>query len=59
MPNPANYENESDWMAACVPAVVAEGKPRKVAVAQCINIWRNRKKEYLKSVTEAEKKLEK
>jgi HK97 family phage major capsid protein/HK97 family phage prohead protease len=44
MPDPSNYDNESDWMSACVPAVVDEGKPHDQAVAQCMQMWRDRDK---------------
>ena len=44
MPDPSNYESEDEWMAACVPAVIDEGKPRDQAVAQCLNMWRERDK---------------
>jgi hypothetical protein len=39
MPNPSNYDNESDWMSACVPTVVAEGGTQEQAVAQCLSMW--------------------
>lgn len=43
MPEPENYENEDDWMAACVPVRIDEGDDQKQAVAVCLNIWRERK----------------
>jgi len=39
MPNPANYENESDWMAACVPTRIDEGDSQKQAEAVCLDMW--------------------
>lgn len=39
MPDPANYSSEDEWMAACVPAVIDEGKPQDQAVAQCMQMW--------------------
>jgi len=44
MPDPTNYDNESDWMSACVPAVMDEGRTNEQAVAQCLNMWSNKKK---------------
>jgi HK97 family phage prohead protease len=46
MPNVSDYDNEQDWMHACVPAMLDEGKPQDQAVAACMNIWRNRDKRY-------------
>jgi HK97 family phage prohead protease len=45
MPDPKNYENEDDWMAACVPAVKEEGAEQDEAVAQCMNMWKERSAE--------------
>lgn len=45
MPDPSKYDNEDDWMAACVPSVRDEGKPQDQAVAQCLNMWRDRNKQ--------------
>lgn len=42
MPDPSNYSSEDEWMAACVPAVEAEGKPHDAAVGQCLGMWRER-----------------
>jgi hypothetical protein len=42
MPDPNNYDNESDWMSACVPTVVAEGRTQDQAVAQCLSMWSNK-----------------
>ncbi len=39
MPDPNEYNTESDWMTACVPKMVSEGKPQDQAVAACTNIW--------------------
>src|SRR5512139_317908 len=44
MPNVSNYDNEQDWMAACVPAMLDEGKPQEQAVAACLTMWRERDK---------------
>ena len=39
MPDPSEYENEKEWMAACVPRMMDEGKEQDQAVAACINMW--------------------
>jgi len=44
MPNPKDYKDEDSFMAACVPAVKGEGKDQDQAVAQCINMWKERDK---------------
>jgi hypothetical protein len=44
MPNPKDYDNQDDWMAACVPTHIEEGDEQDQAVAACINIWQNRNK---------------
>ncbi len=41
-PDPALYNTESSFMAACVPQVISEGKSQEQAVAQCSSIWKNR-----------------
>ena len=42
MPNPSDYDNQKDWMAACVPTRKDEhpdeGQDQSVAV--CLSIWR-------------------
>jgi HK97 family phage prohead protease len=43
MPNPSNYDNQSDWMEYCVPIVMDEnGGDNDQAVAQCISMWENK-----------------
>lgn len=42
MPNPNEYENESEWMGVCVPAMVDEGKDNDQAVAACMSMWANK-----------------
>ncbi len=44
MPDPNNYESESEWMSACVPVRVSEGDDNDQAVAVCMNMWRNKGK---------------
>lgn len=39
MPDPNNYDNENDWMASCVPALVNEGRDHDQAVAACLDMW--------------------
>ena len=39
MPDPSNYSSQSDWMSACVPAVMEEGRTNDQAVAQCLSMW--------------------
>jgi len=45
MPNPNQYKNEKDFMRECMHQTLhMEKKDRDNAVAQCLNMWRNRKK---------------
>lgn len=44
MPDQSKYHTEDEWMAACVPVVLDEGKDHDQAVAQCLNMWRERPK---------------
>lgn len=44
MPNPSNYNNKTEFMEACIPEVINEGKDKDQAVAQCSSMWENRKK---------------
>lgn len=43
MPNVSDYENESDWMGACVPKMMGEGKENEQAVAACASMWSEKK----------------
>lgn len=43
MPDPKEYENESDWMAACVPVRIEEGDEQDQAVAVCMSMWKEKK----------------
>lgn len=43
MPDPNNYQNEDEWMAACVPVRIEEGDEQDQAVAVCMSMWRERK----------------
>lgn len=45
MPNPGKYDSKNSWMDACMHQVKkVEGKPQNQAVAQCLNMWRNKDK---------------
>ena len=44
MPDVADFDNQADWMGACVPARKEEGDEQDQAVAVCLNIWRERNK---------------
>lgn len=39
MPDVNEYDNEKDWMEACIPAHIDEGKPQDQAVAICASQW--------------------
>lgn len=43
MPNPSEYENEKDFMGACVPMAVREGREQSQAVAMCSSMWKEKK----------------
>lgn len=43
MPEPTDYDNETDWMHACVPVQINEGKEQDQAVAICMQMWRDKK----------------
>ncbi len=42
MPDIANYEEEDEWMGACVPAMIDEGREQDQAVAACMSMWREK-----------------
>lgn len=44
MPDPSAYENEKEWMAACVPKRIEEGDEQDQAVAVCMGMWRDKDK---------------
>jgi hypothetical protein len=56
MPDVGKYETEDDWMEACVPKMVDEGKSQDQAVAACLNQWRN-KEEAKESLWQKAKEL--
>ena len=39
MPDPNEYSSEKEFMAACVPRMMDEGKEQDQAVAACISMW--------------------
>ena len=39
MPNPMDFTDEKEWMGACVPKMMDEGKDNGQAVAACTNMW--------------------
>jgi Escherichia/Staphylococcus phage prohead protease len=41
MPDPSKYETEQEFMEACIPQVMDEGKTHKQAVGQCAGMWRD------------------
>lgn len=46
LPSPSDYDNESDFMGACVPVEINGGRDQDQAVAICLNTWRNRGKSF-------------
>jgi len=59
MPNPKDFNDQNDWMDACMHQVKkVEGKPQEQAVAQCLAIWRDKgKKKKKKSAAEIIRKI--
>jgi hypothetical protein len=39
MPNMKDFDNQDDWMKACVPRMMEEGKDNEQAVAACMGMW--------------------
>jgi hypothetical protein len=43
MPSPKKYKSKPKYMKSCMHQVkTVEGKPQKQAVAQCLNVWKNK-----------------
>lgn len=42
MPDPKEYNNESDWMGYCVPKMMGKGKDNDQAVAACMSMWKDK-----------------
>jgi len=45
MPNISDFDNEQDWMSACVPMRLDEGDDQDQAVAVCMTMWRDKDKD--------------
>lgn len=43
MPNPNEYNNEEEFMSACISTAAGEGKEQDQAVAMCKNMWAEKK----------------
>jgi len=43
MPSVKEFDNEKDWMAACVPQMESEGRKNDQAVAACMSMWKQGK----------------
>jgi len=39
VPDPEGFDNESDWMEACMSTATEEGKDNDQAVAMCMRMW--------------------
>jgi len=57
MPDIADYDNEEEWMAACVPARIEEGDEQDQAVAVCLDMWREGKGNALKAIRRTDETL--
>ena len=45
MLDPKKYDNQNDWMDACMHSMRREeGKPQQQSVAVCLSKWRNKDK---------------
>jgi HK97 family phage major capsid protein/HK97 family phage prohead protease len=44
MPDPSKYDDESEWMEACMSAAADEGREHDQATAMCLQMWRDRNK---------------
>lgn len=42
MPDPEGFEEEDDWMEACVSTKMDEGKAQDQAVATCLQMWKDK-----------------
>lgn len=42
MPEPQNYQDESEWMAVCVQKRIEEGDEQEQSVAVCLQMWRDK-----------------
>lgn len=55
MPDIENYEGQDDWMAACMPKMMEEGKEQDAASAACMSMWENKKSFYGMTLEDAVK----
>ena len=44
MPDPSKYDDREDWLEACIPTMIEEGREQDQAVAACMQMWRDRDK---------------
>jgi HK97 family phage major capsid protein len=58
MPNIGEYDNEKDWMGACVPVRIDEGDEQPQAVAVCMQMWRDKDKTKASNALKAISKTE-
>jgi HK97 family phage prohead protease len=52
---PSQFDNQSDWMAYCVPFMMrpsGDDMPNKQAVATCLDMWRRRNKKEVADTTD-------
>lgn len=57
MPTPRKNEKRKEFMARCVPEIIAEGKDTAQAVAQCSTMYANRNKTTKEIILEKLEKL--
>lgn len=51
MPNPKKYKNQKQFMKDCLHTTLhMEKKEKEHALAQCLNMWRQRKRQKAKKV---------
>lgn len=43
MPVPGEFQNQEEWMAVCVPAVMNEGVENDQAITKCVSMWQNQR----------------
>lgn len=42
MPDPKDFDNEADWMSACIPVALQEGLDQEAAKGKCYGMWQNK-----------------
>jgi HK97 family phage major capsid protein len=55
MPNVNEYDKQDDWMGACMPAMLGEGRDKDQAAAACASMWKEKKSFGDMSIEEAVK----